>query len=165
MAFSADGAFLAAGSTDRSVSVWDMEQGYYTHKLKGHTAVVTCVAFRPSSGARLELLSGADDGEIRAWDLETRECRRKLENHLSAITDFAFVDRGRALVSVGRDKVLNVWDLDAGSLLRTIPVYQARFRSTVSFIRVMTAMRKTNHAHDAASPSRRCATLARPSSP
>jgi U3 small nucleolar RNA-associated protein 13 len=170
LAFSPDGAYLAAGSADRSVSVWDFENGFYTHKFKGHQArirpppsispppplvvmmltmapcvmmmtttttpthqgVVMCVAFHPEVG-RLEVYSGAEDGSVRVWDLETRGCR-VLENHLSAVTDLAFVDQGHALVSVGRDKVLNLWSLLTHSLTRTIPVFEVRISLSFPFL-------------------------------
>jgi U3 small nucleolar RNA-associated protein 13 len=71
------------------------------------------------------LYSGADDGSVRVWDLETRGCR-VLQNHLSAVTGLAFVDNGNAVVSVGRDKVVNLWNLHTHALTRTIPVFEVR---------------------------------------
>lgn len=122
MAFSPDGAWLATGSADRTVAVWDFEHGFYTHKFKGHQGVLMCAEFHPDA-KRLELYTGAEDGQIRVWDMETRGCRL-LENHLSAVTAIAFFDRGNGLVSVGRDKVLNVWNLLGHSLVRTVPVFE-----------------------------------------
>lgn len=122
MAFSPDGAWLATGSADRSVSIWDFEHGFYTHKFKGHQGVLMSMAFHPDA-ERFELITGAEDGQVRVWNMESRGCRL-LENHLSAVTGFAFVDDGEGLVSVGRDKVLNLWNLNTYSLTRTIPVFE-----------------------------------------
>jgi WD40 repeat protein len=55
--------------------------------------------------------------------MNTRACR-VLQNHLSAVTALTFVDGGNGLVSVGRDKVVNLWSLLTHSLTRTIPVFE-----------------------------------------
>jgi WD40 repeat protein len=71
MAYSPDGLFLASGSTDQTVRIWDLLTGQEIRTLVGHTDWVTSVAFRPD-GRRLA--SSSHDGTIKIWDL-TRSLR------------------------------------------------------------------------------------------
>jgi U3 small nucleolar RNA-associated protein 13 len=121
-AFSGDGSFMATASADRAVQVWDYSKGYCTHVFRGHSSIVTGVRFHPDT-KHLYLFSWGDDGSLRKWDLHTRKCVL-LENHLSAVTDVCFLQGGNQMVSVGRDKVMNLWDLTSNSLLRTFPVFE-----------------------------------------
>lgn len=63
--FSPDGAFVAAGSFDRWVRVWEIESG---ELLPGRSASssIEALAFSPD-GRRLAL--GLDDGVVMTWDL------------------------------------------------------------------------------------------------
>jgi Prp8 binding protein len=47
VAWSADGARLAAGSGDRNVVIWDVLSGKIGWKLPGHTGSVNDVSFSP----------------------------------------------------------------------------------------------------------------------
>ena len=60
--------FLAVGSTDSSIKVWDATKHYCTHNLRGSGGVVTLVLFHPS---RLHLITTSTDNSIRVWDLNT----------------------------------------------------------------------------------------------
>jgi WD40 repeat protein len=71
LAYSPDGQFLASGSTDQAVRIWDLVTGQESRTLVGHTDWVTGVAFSPD-GRRLA--SSSHDGTIKIWDL-TRPLR------------------------------------------------------------------------------------------
>ena len=43
----------------------------------------------------------------------------------SAVTSAVFSPDGDTLYTAGRDKVINIWRLPTGTLVRTIPVYEA----------------------------------------
>src|SRR5690348_2044948 len=41
----ATSSFLATGSADGVVKVWDIRRGYATHAFKGHGGVISCLCF------------------------------------------------------------------------------------------------------------------------
>ncbi|CAN0052238.1 unnamed protein product, partial [Choristocarpus tenellus] len=117
------GTLVATGSSDRTVKVFDVERGYCTHNFKGHTGIVSVVAFHPAE-ERLLLLSGSEDASIRVWDLSKQACAGVLLGHMSTVTSLAFLDGGNQVITGGRDRVLNVWDIKRSVLLKTVPVYE-----------------------------------------
>ena len=69
VAISPDGRFVAAGSLDRSVRVWDSTTGYLVQRLEGpdgHKDCVYSIAFSPTGR---ELVSGSLDKTIKMWEL------------------------------------------------------------------------------------------------
>lgn len=63
---SPDGKFLAAGSLDTVVRIWDAENGQLVDKLKGHKDSVYSVAFSPDGKF---LVSGSLDKTLKMWDM------------------------------------------------------------------------------------------------
>ncbi|CAM8968469.1 unnamed protein product [Rhodiola kirilowii] len=124
MACHASGGLVATAGADRKVNVWDVEGGYCTHFFRGHGGVVSSVAFHPDPD-KLLLFSGGEDGTVRVWDLATKACLISLEKHFSTVTSLAFSDDGWTLLSAGRDKVVNLWDLHDYSFKTTVPTYES----------------------------------------
>ncbi|KAL3497681.1 hypothetical protein ACH5RR_040413 [Cinchona calisaya] len=124
MACHGSGGLLATAGADRKVLVWDVDGGFCTHYFKGHKGVVTCIMFHPNPN-RLLLFSGSDDTTIRIWDLTSKKCVATLEKHQSAITSLAISEDGETLLSAGRDKVVNLWNLHDFSCKVSVPTYEA----------------------------------------
>ena len=94
VAMSPDGRYVAAGSLDRSVRVWDTTSGVLLERLEGpegHQDSVYSVAFAPNGR---DLVSGSLDKTIKMWELtpprgmlpqhggpKTGKCVRTFEGH------------------------------------------------------------------------------------
>ncbi|KAJ5739724.1 hypothetical protein N7533_012508 [Penicillium manginii] len=71
IAWSQDGLYVASGSTDKTVKLWDTSTGQCISSIYGHEEGITSIAWSPD-GTRLA--SGSSDGAIKIWDTATREC-------------------------------------------------------------------------------------------
>ena len=119
--------YLATGSADGVVKVWDIHRGFITHVFKGHGGIISALTFHlsRSSGddsspttSRLLLATGSVDTRLRIFDLTSSASRATnakallvLEGHLSVPRGLAFSPDDRWLISGGRDAVVLVWDL------------------------------------------------------
>src|SRR5207248_2186953 len=65
VAYSPDGRFVASGSWDLTVGIWDVATGKKVHSLRDHTYVSHGVAFS-RDGQRLASAGG--DKTARVWD-------------------------------------------------------------------------------------------------
>ncbi|MDX2097000.1 MAG: NB-ARC domain-containing protein [Leptolyngbyaceae cyanobacterium bins.59] len=130
LAFSPDGAWLAAGSEDGLVRVWEMETGILAQTLIGHRDEVHAVAFAPlppQSG--WGLASGSYDRTIRFWDLETGTCLQVLEGHGEGITSIAFSPDGCYLASGSADWTIGFWEVQTYRYLKRLTGHTHAVRS------------------------------------
>ncbi|CAF1782103.1 hypothetical protein HID58_088942 [Brassica napus] len=127
MAVHASGGLLATAGSDRKVLVWDVDGGFCTHYFKGHKGVVSSILFHPDADKNI-LISGSDDATVRVWDLLAKNTEKKclaiLDKHFSAVTSIALSEDGCTLLTAGRDKVVNVWDLHDYSCKTTVATYE-----------------------------------------
>lgn len=121
--------YLASGSADGVVKVWDIHRGFVTHLFKGHGGVVSALAFHfPNDASSLEtpimrLVTASVDTHIRIFNLtsgaSTSSAGGKpeavLEGHVSVPRGLDISEDGRWLISAGRDSVALIWDLSAKS--------------------------------------------------
>jgi U3 small nucleolar RNA-associated protein 13 len=103
---------FAFGITDGSIIVFDIENGFVTHSLKGHGAAITALKFDGElNSSKWKLVSGDLNGVIKVWDLVKRKAIATLNEHENAVRGFAFAgDDSQYLVSGGRDDIVIVWD-------------------------------------------------------
>jgi WD40 repeat protein len=83
VAFSPNGRILASGSDDRTIRLWNVQDGTCQKVLQGHTRRVCSVQFSPvdvslPSGAGPILVSGSQDETIKLWNPITGDCLKTL---------------------------------------------------------------------------------------
>ncbi len=66
VAISPNGQFVAAGSLDTVVRIWDVATGVLVERLRGHRDSVYSVAFTPDGKG---LVSGSLDKTLKFWDV------------------------------------------------------------------------------------------------
>ncbi|KAH8668676.1 beta transducin-like protein HET-E2C*4 [Xylariales sp. PMI_506] len=117
VAFSPDGRRVVSGSVDKTIRIWDAENGVCLETLEGHSEFVSSVAFSPD-GRRI--VSGSDDQTIRIWDAENGVCLETLEGHSDWVNSVVFSPDGRRIVSGSSDQTIRIWDAENGVCLETL---------------------------------------------
>ena len=140
IALTTDGCRALSGSDDRTLKVWDAENGACLHTLEGHTEQITAVMFTPD-GSRA--LSGSSDRTLKLWDAERGACLRTLVGHTERVTAVALTTDGRRALSGSADRTLKVWDVESGICLRTLEGHADRV--TLSRSPQMAAGRSPGH--------------------
>jgi len=118
--------YLASGSADGVVKVWDILRGFVTHVFKGHGGVVSALAFSypqdvgsVTQNKTMHLITASVDTRIRIFNLvegaSTSSGGGKpeavLEGHVSVPRGLDVSLDGQWLISGGRDSVVLIWDL------------------------------------------------------
>jgi len=128
LAASPDGTLVAAGGTDRELSLWNAATGTFMATLPPHPHWVQACRFSPD-GSRLA--TACRDGGVRVFDASTREPLAKLVGHAGRVWDVCFEADGR-LLSAGADGTLRRWDPpgDApATMFREVPVAGTMIKS------------------------------------
>jgi WD40 repeat protein len=106
LAYSADGRLLAAGSTNRSVTVWRVETPEQVGQVPLGGAVCG-VAFSPD-GTRLACACA--DNTIRLLDVATLREVTELRGHGAYVHAVQFSPDGTRLASASGDHTVRIWD-------------------------------------------------------
>jgi WD40 repeat protein/tRNA A-37 threonylcarbamoyl transferase component Bud32 len=125
------------GGVDRRGFEWfywqrKFSSGHIT--LKGHTNLVSSVAFSPD-GTRLA--SASADRTVKLWDVGTGQEIRTLKGHTQAVSSVAFSPDGHRLASGGQFSnepgEVKVWDAATGQEIRTLLTGHTQPVTSVAF--------------------------------
>jgi WD40 repeat protein len=122
--FSADGRYIASGTVEGMVRVWEVESGACIWELEGHTHWVLNVCFHPTDRSRL--VSGGADGTVRVWDITTGVCIRAIATGDNWVKAANYSPNGKLLVTATLDRQVAIWDGESGRCLRCLEGHQGR---------------------------------------
>jgi len=106
LAFSPDGRWLASGSLEETVRIWDAQTLEFVSVLR-HGGAVYDVSFSPVSA---RLATGCAHNTIRLWDLSTFRQVTELRGHETYVHSLSWSPDGTQLVSGSGDFTVRIWD-------------------------------------------------------
>ena len=118
VAYSPNGNHIAAGLNDKTVEIWDANDGNLIRTLPGHTKAVSSVAYSPDGNC---IASGSSDGTIKIWDANSGNLIRTLKGYTKAVYSVAYSPNGNHIAAGLNDKTVEIWDANDGNLIRTLP--------------------------------------------
>lgn len=67
-AFDPSSRYVAIGTSDSHIKIFDTVKGFQTHNFIGHRGVIVALEFEPTVGG-LRLISSAEDYNVKVWDM------------------------------------------------------------------------------------------------
>lgn len=116
-------SLFAFGGSDGVITVWDIENGYVTHSLKGHGTTICSLTFHGELNSQdWRLASGDTMGTVKIWDLVKRRCIHTLKDHNTAVRGVGFDQDGDLFISGGRDNVVIICNTKNFKTINTFPI-------------------------------------------
>lgn len=135
---------LASACYDKTIKVWDVEQGTCLVTLYGHNNFIRHLVPIPIPIPTIQeykdgyplytIASASDDQTIKLWDIENGTCINTYIGHTDSVSCVAFFldknDNKIYLMSASYDKTIKVWGIENGTTcLETFMYHQQRIRS------------------------------------
>jgi WD40 repeat protein len=109
--YSADGKYIATGSSDKTIILWRGTDGKEIRSFRGSTSSITHVVLN-RQGTTIMALSG--DGTWIAWEVATGKLINKMKPAEDRFTWVSFHPDGLQVVTGSRKSDISVWNLATG---------------------------------------------------
>ncbi len=128
--FSPQGTYLASVGEERRIRLWDVSMWDELESITGHTGTIYALAISPAEDL-IVTGAGGSDPSIRLWELVTGE---QLHNDLyeGTVNDIEYSPRSRDrhVTVASSQRMLTIWDVDAGDMLHIIGPFGGKMNDT-----------------------------------
>jgi WD40 repeat protein/tRNA A-37 threonylcarbamoyl transferase component Bud32 len=120
VAWSPNGEFLAAGSQDGIITIWNMSMGQSV-RYRGH-ARVTSLSWSPNDHL---LASSGTEGTVQVWDISSPRKIHTYRGHSGSVDVVRWSHKGEFLVSGSKDKTVIIWNVSSEKKVHTYQYHKA----------------------------------------
>jgi len=113
VAFSPNGLWLATGSMDKTIKIWNLKSGRLKSHFKGHKKLIRAIAFSPDNKW---LASSSADRSVIIWNLSSGKLHYRLAAHPSSVWSVGFSSDSAWLASASKDKTIKTWNMKTKKL-------------------------------------------------
>lgn len=118
LSWSEDSQYLASGSDEGGLIIWNSHHWQPHQHLSAHTRSVNTVEFSPHHPL---LVSGSDDKLIHIWNYATGQLQSTLKGHSGMVLSLIFSPQNpNWLLSASGDKTIRLWDLENYRQIRVL---------------------------------------------
>lgn len=117
IAYSEHGPWIATGSADMSVRLYDVDSHDLQRVYKGAKDFVTALAFSPDGKS---LAVASLDGSIRVYSTSSTRLQKQMTGHKSRVSSLAYSPDGSILASAADEGIVRLWDAKRGRTMRSL---------------------------------------------
>ncbi|ODV58563.1 U3 snoRNA-associated protein UTP13 [Ascoidea rubescens DSM 1968] len=116
---------IVCGGSDGSINIYDLDNKYLTHHFN-HSSTISSLSIYNSENKKTWLLASGDTlGNMKVFDLIKRKQIYSSQSHNSTIRGLDFSANGDHLLSGGRDKIVQIYEINNKfKTIKTIPSNQ-----------------------------------------
>eukprot|EP00747_Dinoflagellata_sp_TGD_P154050 gnl/TRDRNA2_/TRDRNA2_177460_c0_seq1.p1 gnl/TRDRNA2_/TRDRNA2_177460_c0~~gnl/TRDRNA2_/TRDRNA2_177460_c0_seq1.p1 ORF type:complete len:804 (-),score=-71.61 gnl/TRDRNA2_/TRDRNA2_177460_c0_seq1:124-2535(-) len=129
VAYSENSNYIATGSENGKIEIWNANTGLCVICSKAHTSLVSAVAFLPDS--RKLLLSSSMDGSVKAFDISKRKHFRTFTSKTFAKLSCLAIDPTWEVLCAGSEDTYQIfcWSMRTGELINELNGHEAPISS------------------------------------
>jgi len=117
--FTKNGSNIVSGSADQTIKVWDLSLKKELREKK-HPGIISSLDISPDD---LTIITGTKFSGLYAWEFSTLKELKSFQGHEGEVT-VVRITTSNKVVSGCQDGTIKIWDLKAGTLIRSLNLHE-----------------------------------------